>query len=273
MNQRMLLPLAACAALFALLAIGTRLPGERRREPDEILVSAASSLTDAFNEIGRAYTKANPGTTVRFNFGSSGALLQQIVQGAPVDVFASASPQEMDALQKEKRIETGTRGNFAGNRLVLIVPVQSKIKSWDALRSAGVRRVALSDPNSVPSGRYAQETLTKRGLWAAVKPRAVFGENVRQTLAYVANSDVEAGVVFATDARLEKDRVRIVQEAVPGRDHAPILYPAAVVQGAPNAADARRFTAFLQSPTAQGILSRNGFASAHPPAKPPRNRL
>ncbi|HZO88186.1 MAG TPA: molybdate ABC transporter substrate-binding protein [Chthonomonadaceae bacterium] len=245
-----------------LVAVLTILPVYSRA--DEILVSAAASLTDAFNEIGMAYTKANPKTTVRFNFGASGALQQQIMQGAPVDVFASASPKEMDALQQARRIEAATRADFAGNRLVLIAPVRSGIKRWEDLRLPAVRRVALSNPDSVPSGRYAQETLTKRGLWSVVQPKAILGENVRQTLTYVASGDVDAGIVFATDAQIEKQRVRVVQDAIPGRDHQPIVYPAAVIVGAPNGPAARRFVAFLHSRTAQAILARYGFTPAHP---------
>lgn len=233
---------------------------------DGVLVSAAASLTESLKEMGMAFTKVNPRTTVRFNFGSSGALQQQIEQGAPVDVFVSASDKEMGALQKSNRIETATRTDFAGNLLVLITPSQSRVKvqSWEDLKSPSVRRVAISHPDSVPSGRYAREALTKRGLWAAVQPKAVLGENVRQTLMYVAHGDVEAGLVFATDARIEPKKVRVVKVAAPGKDHAPIVYSAVVVTGAPNAPAARRFVAFLQSPAAQAILARNGFTFALP---------
>lgn len=226
----------------------------------EILVSAASSLTEAFQAIGTAFTRAERNrVVVRFNFASSGTLLQQIRQGAPVDVFASASPQEMDALEKERRLEPGTRADFASNRLVLIVPAKgASIKTWADLATAA-RRVAVSNPDSVPSGRYARETLTRRGLWSAVRTRAVRGENVRQTLAYVAAGDADAGIVFATDARVEK-RVRVVAVAVPGKDHAPIRYPVAVVRGAADAAAAKRFAAFLRGPAARDTLKRFGFA-------------
>jgi len=230
---------------------------------DQILVSAAASLTNALQDIGKAFTKANPQTAVRFNFGSSGQLQQQIEQGAPVDVFASASPKEMDALQKEGYILAGTRVDFAGNRLVLIAPRNSRLKGWDDLRLPGVQRIALSNPSFVPSGRYAQQTLTKRGLWAVVRPKAVLGDNVRQTLAYVANGDADAGVVFATDARIAPQDVRVVAEALPGKDHVPIVYPAAVVAEAPDKAAARRFVLFLQSPVAQHILSHYGFTPVH----------
>jgi molybdate transport system substrate-binding protein len=228
---------------------------------DELLVSAAASLTDALTEIGKAYTKVHPETSVRFNFGASGALEQQIRQGAPVDVFVSASPKEMDALQQANRIETATRRNICGNRLVLIAPFRSSLRTWEDLRKATVRRVALSNPVSVPSGRYAQETLTRRGLWNAVQPKTVLGENVRQTLTYVMTGDVEAGLVFATDARVGGDKIKIIGQADPQRDHTPIMYPAAVVVGAPNAAFARNFVRFLQSPAAQSTLTRYGFAS------------
>jgi len=226
---------------------------------DEILVSAASSLTDALNEIGTAYTHQHPRTTVRFNFASSGALQQQILQGAPVDVFCSASPQEVDALQKEGRIVASNRIDFAGNRLVLIAPAGSRLGGWNDLAKAKTRRVALSDPASVPSGRYAEETLTKRGLWDIAKRKAIFGENVRQTLTYVANGDAEAGVVFKTDALHDVGRVRIVTEANPGKDHEPILYPAALLKDAPNRSAGQSFLQFLQGKEAQKILARYGF--------------
>ncbi len=229
---------------------------------DEILVSAASSLTDALTEVGAAYTKANPGTAVRFNFGASGMLKQQIDQGAPVDVFAAASPKEMDELTKEGKIVVETRVAFAGNRLVLIAPAGSssirQIKDWADLAKPNVKRIAVSNPASVPSGRYAQETLTRRGLWATLQPKIVLGTNVRQTLAYVAGGDADAGVVFATDAEIEK-RVRIVATATPRKDHDPIIYPAAVIAGSPNAKAASAFVAFLKSPGAQAILRRYGF--------------
>ena len=244
-------------AFIALVSTGLL----RHALADEILVSAAASLTEAFNEIGQAYTRANPRTVVRFNFASSGALQQQIQHGAPVDVFASAALKEMDALQQGKHIIASTRINFAGNRLVLITPLRGRVKNWNDLKSPMVRRVAISNPDSVPSGRYTQATLTRRGLWPGVRAKAVLGENVRQTLTYVAGGDVDAGIVFATDARLEQSRVRIVQTAVPGQDHQPILYPAAVTAQAPNAAAARRFVHFLRGPVAQRILTRYGFTS------------
>ena len=229
----------------------------------ELLVSAAASLTDAFEQVGTAFTKSERGSvTVRFNFAASGVLKQQIMAGAPVDVFASAAAKEMDELQAAKRIDGATRANFTKNRLALIVPAASRlgIRDWRDLSRADVKRIAVSNPDAVPSGRYARETLTKKGLWASLQPKFVFGENVRQTLTYVAGNNVEAGVVFATDARTEAKRVRVAAVGLPGRDHTPILYPAAVVTGTSHPNAARRFVRFLQSREAQAMLKRFGFS-------------
>lgn len=240
---------------------------------DEILVSAASSLTDAFQEIGTAFQKTNPGKAVRFNFGASGAVLQQIRQGAPVDIFASASPKEMDLLAKEGRLLVPTRHNFTGNRLVLIVPakqVMPNIRQWEDLKWSGVNRIALSNPASVPSGHYAREVLIKRGVWDSIQQKAILGENVRQALTYVAGGNVDAGIVFATDAKSEAKRVRVIQQATPDKDHAHILYPVAVLKAAPNPGLSRLFIVFLMGPKAQAILQRYGFAS--PNQTPPSTK-
>jgi molybdate transport system substrate-binding protein len=240
----LLLPLLLCAAAA---------------RADEVLVSAASSLTNAMNDIGKAYTAAHPGTTVKFNFAASGVLQKQIEQGAPVDVFASASPREIDDLQKEGRIEKGTRFDFAHNSLVLIEPANGALKTWDDLSNAAVKRIAFSDPASVPSGRYAEDTLTRRKLWTSLQPKIVYGVNVRATLSYVAEGNADAGIVFATDARVEPERVKVVTTAVPGADHAPIVYPIAVVTGSPNPAGGRAFALFLKGPEAKKILAGYGF--------------
>jgi molybdate transport system substrate-binding protein len=180
-----------------------------------------------------------------------------------VDVFAAAAEKEMDDLVKAGRMEARTRADFASNRLVLIAPKASRLAGWDGLRGSGVRRIALGQPDSVPAGRYAKETLTRRGLWEPLQKKLVFAGNVRQTLSYVAMGNADAGLVFATDARIEANRVRVVAVTVPGKDHSPILYPAAVVAGAKNADAARRFVAYLRTPAAQAILKRYGFG---PPA-------
>jgi molybdate transport system substrate-binding protein len=228
----------------------------------EVVVSAAASLTDALREIGTQFMRDNPGIHLRFNFGASGLLQRQIEQGAPVDVFASAGVKEMDALEKEHDLAAGTRRDFASNRLVLIAPKGSKLQDWSQLAGPSVHRIAIAQPESVPAGRYARSTLEHRGLWDSVQARLVFGQNVRQVLTYVVNGDVDAGMVFATDARLEQARVKVVAGAIPGQDHEPILYPAAVIAASGQKRAAGRLVQYLTEPAAQRILKRYGFETA-----------
>ena len=233
------------------------------------MVSAASSLSDVFPRIGQAFAAKYSVPTPRFNFAASGVLVKQIKAGAPVDVFASAALVEADELQKAGLIE-GAPVLFAGNRFVLIVPaIQNKqtVRNWDDLRGAGVRRIALSNPETVPSGRVAREVLQNRKLWGAVQSKLVKGENVRQTLAYAARGDVDAAFVFFTDATSEK-RVRVVLEAVWGRDYqTPIAYPACVIARSPRKEAARQFVNFLRDKPAQAILHEAGFSPAPPQKK------
>jgi len=245
MKKRLLLSLALAALpLFA--------------SAQQLTVSAAASLTDAFKEIGARFEAARPGTTVRFNFAASGVLLQQIVQGAPVDVFASADHETMNRAVEQKAVKAETRRDFASNSLVLISPAQGApvIAALPDLNKAEVRRIAVGKVASVPVGRYTQQALEGAQLWAGLQPRMVFADNVRQVLDYVSRGEVEAGFVYRTDAELTKDKVRIVL-TVGG--HAPVTYPAAVVADSKQAALAESFVAFLAGGEAQGILARYGF--------------
>jgi molybdate transport system substrate-binding protein len=230
-------------------------------KPDRtILVSAAASLTDAMKEIGTAFGTRYPGVQVRFNFGASGTLAQQIRQGAPVDVFASAGEKEMDELAKARDLAPKTRKDFASNRLALIAPIGSKIRGWADLASPSVRRIALPKPELVPSGRYGKETLEHRRLWNGVQGKLIYANNVRQALAYVAGGDVDCGIVFVTDAQVEKERVRVVALAKPRADHEPIFYPVAAISRSQDPNNAASFAAFLLTKPAQSILKSRGFA-------------
>lgn len=223
----------------------------------ELTVSAAASLTQAFRALGPAFEAAHPGHTVQFNFGASGALLQQIAKGAPVDVFASADPETMNQAQAQGLLGP-RRLDFATNRLVLIVPAGAKAvpASLEALREPAFARVAIGLPASVPVGRYTQSVLQGAGLWALVEKKMIGAQHVRQALDYVARGEVDAGFVYQTDAALMADKVRVAF-AVPTPQ--PILYPAAALAGAPQPAAAAAFVDFLRSPAAQAILVRHGF--------------
>ena len=244
---------AALIGVFAL--IGMPRPGWC----DELVVSAAVSLSNAFKELGKDFEGGHAGVKVLFNFGASGQLLQQIASGAPVDVFASADQETMDRAEAQRLIEAATRTNFVRNRLVLVAPggAASTVSSLDELKGQEVTRIAIGKPDSVPAGRYAQEALELAGLWEMLKPKYVYGQNVRQVLDYVERGEVDAGFVYATDAAVAADRVRVVAEAPVRR---PILYPVAVVAKGPNPTRGREFAAFVSTEVAQKILSRYGFA-------------
>ena len=222
----------------------------------ELTVSAAASLTDAFKEIGRAFEAQNPDTDVRFNFGASDALVQQLAAGAPVDVLATADQESMDKAVAQKLIEPTTRKDFARNTLVTVVPADSKLvpEGLPDLERAHVERIALGNPESVPVGRYARSALEKAGRWSAIEAKAIYTQNVRQALDYVARAEVDVAFVYATDAAIRKDRVRVAF-TVP--TEVPITYPIAVVAG--KSAEARRFLDYVPSPPGQAILARYGF--------------
>jgi molybdate transport system substrate-binding protein len=224
----------------------------------ELIVSAAASLTNAFGEIGNKFEGANPGTKVVFNFGASGALLQQIDKGAPVDVFASADQKTMDQAAAKGLIISGTRKDFVSNELVLIVPHGTKtpVKTLPDLNASGIGKIALGNPETVPAGRYAQEVLTYEGLWDELKPKFIFGESVRQVLDYVSRGEVDAGFVFATDAAVAKDHVSVALDAT---KHEPITYPISIVGSTKNKDLAKRFVDFVLSKEGQEILSTYGF--------------
>ncbi len=258
MKNRLILLIAVVAVCLVAQPAGART--RREREPRKILVSAATSLTDAFKQIGAEFTKKHPDIKVEFNFAASGVLERQIQQGAPVDVFASAGEKEMDELVKHGSVQKGSVEIFATNRLALIARVGSTLKGWKDLAKAEVHRIALPKPDSVPSGRYGKETLQHRKLWEVVQPKLVYSENVRQALTYVANGDADAGVVFVTDARVDSAKVRVVALDDLKSDHGSILYPLAPVARSQDQADAKLFRAFLVSPVAQRILAGFGFS-------------
>jgi molybdate transport system substrate-binding protein len=224
----------------------------------ELIVSAAASLTNAFTEVAQKFEAVNSKMKITLNFAASGALLQQIDKGAPVDVFASADQKTMDQAGEKNLILPETRRDFVKNELVCIVPAGSKLRIEDIkdLTAADVGKIALGNPETVPGGRYAREVLTNEGLWEQLQPKYIMGESVRQALDYVVRGEVDAGFVFATDATVAKDRVKVVLEA---RKHKPITYPIAVVRSTKNRDLGQRFIDFVMSAEGQKILSGFGF--------------
>ncbi len=258
--------LTHCLATALLSLTATFTPPTARAA--DLTVSAAASLTNAFKALGPMFEAQNPGTQLVFNFAASDALVAQIAAGAPVDVLASADVEAMNRADAQKLLVAGSRRSFASNTLVLVVPstLTQPIKpaSVDAfkvtgladLQNAQVKRIAMGNPASVPVGRYTKRALQAAGLWPAVSAKVVQAQNVRQALDYVARGEVDAGFVYATDAAVMKDKVKVVA-TVP--TEVPIAYPVAAISGGRNPAAARLFIAFLLSPAAQAVLVRDGF--------------
>ncbi|WP_448095857.1 molybdate ABC transporter substrate-binding protein [Luteibacter yeojuensis] len=224
----------------------------------DLVVSAASSLTDAFQAVGKAYEGRHPETRVVLNFAASDVLLRQVSNGAPADVFASADQTAMDKAVAAGAVDPATRRDFASNRLVLVVPGDGRahVTSLAGLKDPAVKRVAYGDPASVPVGRYTRAALERQGLWDTVSTKGVLAQNVRQGLDYVARGEVDAGFVFATDASIMKDKVDVVA-TVP--TPTPITYPIATVAGSKQTNEAARFEAFVQSAEGRAILAGFGF--------------
>ncbi|PZV16319.1 MAG: molybdate ABC transporter substrate-binding protein [Leptolyngbya sp.] len=223
-----------------------------------LVVSAAASLTDALQEIAPLYNQTQPTVTLRYNFASSGALQQQIENGAPADIFISAAEKQMDTLQQKNLIEPASRRNLLTNRLVLLVPnTASGITNLKSLTDIRVKRIAIGDPRSVPAGQYSAEALKKQGLWNSLQPKFVLANNVRQVLQFVESGNVQAGLVYATDAKTSS-KVKVVQ-VIPTNLHAPIAYPIAVVKRSKNQTSARTFIQFLSSSKSKKIFQKYGF--------------
>lgn len=227
-----------------------------------LTVSAAASLQDALEAIDPLFEQANPSIQVNYNFGSSGALQQQIEQGAPVDVFISAAAKQMDALQKKELILAATRRNLLVNQLVLIVPQDSALNLSDfrQLNNVNISKIAVGEPRSVPAGQYADEVFKNLDLADALQPTFVFANNVRGVLAAVESGNADAGVVYETDAK-RSDRVKIAAVADESL-HQPIVYPIAVLQSSPNLKAAQTYTQFLLDAQARDVFQQFGFGTS-----------
>jgi molybdate transport system substrate-binding protein len=244
----------------ALAALMLAPPGASAQGP-LITVFAAASMTNALNDINAAFTKAT-GIKVVASYAASSALMKQIEQGAPADVFASADLNWMDYGAQKKLIREDTRVNLLGNTLVLIAPKDSGIGAvkigpgFDLTKLAGAGRIATGDVRAVPVGIYAKQALEKLGIWAAVEPKLAMAENVRAALVLVARGEAPLGIVYATDAKVEP-KVKIVG-TFPEDSHPPIVYPVALTANAKP--DAARYIAFLRSQPVKAVFETYGFS-------------
>lgn len=230
-----------------------------QQPPVSLTVSAAASLTDVLKEIDGLYVKSKSNVTVTESFSGSGALQKQIENGAPADVFISAAATQMDALQEKQLLLDGTRKDLLGNKVVLVVPSDSTlgITDFKDLTTDKVKKVAIGDPKSVPCGQYAEQIFKEGKIADQVTPKEVKGSDVRQILTYVESGNVDAGIVFVTDAKTST-KVKVVANA-PDDINAKVVYPVAVIKASKNADAARDYVNFLSGAEAKAVFEKYGF--------------
>lgn len=232
--------------------------GQSTQKSIKLTVSAAASLKDSMNEIKQLYIKKHSNVTITYNFGASGTLQQQIEQGAPVDIFISAAVKQMNLLKDKNLLVNTTVKNLLKNDIVLIVPKNStKVKNFDDLTDDNVKKVALGEPKSVPVGEYSQDVLKNLKILDNVKSKAVYGKDVKEVLTWVETGDVDAGIVYKTDA-LVSDKVKVVASA-PKDSHKDVIYPAAVIKGSKNMDAAKEFINYLSGDAAKKVFEKYGF--------------
>jgi len=228
--------------------------------PPEILISAATSLKDVFQELGKNFEKKNK-VKVLFNFAASGQLRAQIENGAPVDLFASASFFDINLLEKKDLLEKKSITNFIKNTLVLAqgLHVKKPLKNLEELSTTGIKSLALGNPESVPVGRYAKESLSYYKMFDSLKEKIIFGESARQVLDYIAKNEVDAGIVFVTDVISDK-KVKTVFE-FSEVTHSLIAYPIATIKSSKKIKEAKAFIEFIMSKESQQLFAKYGFVS------------
>ena len=246
--------------IAAVLTLGLLLIYSCRSEPprDELTIAAASDLTNAFEEIAREFQNHND-VKVTFNFGSSGLLAKQIENGAPFDLFASANVGYVNQLQQTGLIILETKKLYARGRIILWTSSTSsvRIEKITDLTRAEVKRVAIANPEHAPYGMAARQALERVGLWNAVKPKLVFGDNIRQTLQFAQTGNVEVAIVALSLSNQGDGQFVLVPEEL----HDPLDQALAVIRGSKNELAARAFCDFILGEQGQAIMKRYGFTA------------
>lgn len=267
-NTKLILIIASILALAVLVSGCTDIDEDRGQDTDTkkdhittITVSAAASLTEAFNEIETVFEEENPDIDVNYNFAGSGTLRMQIEGGAPIDVFASASQSHMNILSNQSLIVEGSRKNFAANTVVLITPVDSEleINEPEDLISDDIKTISIGNPETAPVGKYTVEALKETGIWDELETKALLADDVKQVLVYVERGEVDAGFVYSTDAATAEEGSIEIKATVP--TVTPISYPIAVVSSSEYQEEAQEFVNFINSDEGRTILGSYGFTA------------
>jgi molybdate transport system substrate-binding protein len=253
---------ALIVLLFLSLTGCTTQNGKQKKNQQnkvDLTISAAASLNNVLYEIKSDFEKKNKPIHLLFNLGGSGALQQQILQGAPVDLFISAAKNQFDDLIQKDIIQKKESSLLLGNDLVLISNKTNKVKieSIYSLQKAAIKKIAIGTPESVPAGMYAKQTLQNLGVWDKIEKKVIQTKDVRQVLTYVETGNVDAGMVYKTDANIS-DKVMIVDVANE-QSHDPIVYPAGIIKTSHHQKEAKQFFQYLKSNSARTIFEKYGF--------------
>jgi len=225
-----------------------------------LTISAAASLTEVMGELKTLYKTEKPNVTINYNFAGSGVLQKQIEQGASVDLFFSAATKQMTALSKKGIIIEDTKVDLVGNSVVLIVKGDSTVNARDFkdLSTDKVKKIAIGEPKTVPVGQYSEEIFTTLGILDKIKSKAVYAKDVKEVLTWVETGNVDAGVVYGTDAKTS-GIVKVVATAGDDLYKTPVVYPVAVIKASKNVDDTKAFLAFISSDKAKEVFIKYGF--------------
>lgn len=256
--KKIALMLLISSIVFAPLCAGGKKEQTMADKKTEIMLQAAASLKNCIQDLSALYAKKNPSVTVTSNFGASGALQQQIEQGAPADVFFSAGIKQMNALKEKGLMIDSSVKNILENKVVLITPSKAPaLKSFEALAGSEVKKIGVGEPKSVPVGQYTEQIFQNLGLTDKLASKLVLAKDVREVLSWVETGNVDAGVVYETDAKISKDVT--ICTAAPENSHKKVVYPIGVVKSSAHAKEAQDFVDFLFSDTAREVFARYGF--------------
>lgn len=267
MNKKKCIMLVICFLLCGLTACKQNdkviSNASETKKKTEVTIAAAASLTDAVNELKSIYEQSHKDIKIQPTYAGSGALQTQIEEGAPIDIFISAADKQMNALEEKNLIDKGSRVPLLKNEVVLIVPKKGNavIKGFEDIANETVKKIAIADPASVPVGQYSEQIFTKLGNWDQVKSKIVISQDVRQSLDWVAQGEVDVGTVYQTDAYTEKEKVNIIATAPEGT-HKPVNYPMALIEKSKNKKEAKDFYEFLKSDEANKVFEKFGFILA-----------
>lgn len=253
-----------CSLLIVLLIFfGLSGCNSDKQKQRDIYMFAAMSLSDALTEIGLQYTK-HKDIRVHYNFAASATLQRQIEKGVSADVFISASSIQVDALKSLGLLDDGSRTDVLTNRIVVVSHKNTKVtlENVTGLLDTSIKRIAIGHPEIVPAGNYAKEALEHFGMWEKIKPKLIFGTDVRATLAYLTSGNADIAIVYETDTKVT-NKVKVLYK-FPNETHSRIVYPAVILKNSNNKVWAETYLTFLKDPIATEIFEKHGFTCLTP---------